>query len=1545
MENRPPRFRFEPPRGLWIAWALMAMVVPALAKSYLVDFNSAKAWRGVDPPSVDADGNRWNALPHPVGGSSQLNGLVDTAGGSSLIDVGFSTPFAMDSYNGPAGVTSNPPTAQQIAATDIDAVALGMLGVKEAAIDYIASISTNGTKDARFAIQGLDPLLTYTLDFFGSLKYSANATTVYEAYTDADYTLLAASARLDICSPANGALHNRNKVATLPNMRPSAGGTIYVRFRGSGGGPGYLNSLRIVEGSRPLDGRDVSFVSVQNPGSSAQITAATSGDPLASPGQPPTNLRSHWYLLCRGDTSVVWILNRITGQALRAPSDTGAVALASWNPEDARQAWKMEPLTRAGGPVTRLRIDGTQAALTFSANNSVATVSPLDTANQAQDWILPEIPRGAAMPWTTYDEENCLPVAAPAEIIRSAYADGPVPLAAEAQKRGVVLLNGINTTVRWTAVQTANALTLRYSVEDGLSGNLTLRILDGNSTVSSQKVPVTSAQAWVYFDSQGVEHQSPATGRIPAKRFNEARIKLSPPLQTGQTLEFRRESGDAMVWIDLVDAESSELVARPSTPTHLSVKDAPYNAKGDGATNDTTAIKNCIAAAAAGSKCVYIPPGTYLLDSEIAIPPGVTVQGAGMWHAEWIFTRSATMAYSGQGLGGVSASGSKTVLRDLYLKSAQSARSLGYKGIKGSWGTGSVIENVWVDQAEVGAWIADFTNNGDIYTDGLLMRGCRMRNAFADGINYASGTRNSIVENCHIRGCGDDGIASWASGRTESKPTTRNQQFRYNTVECVYRAGGIGVFGGEGHKIHHNIVRDQVAGPGIRLNTIFLYENGILKGYPFGSQLVEFYDNSLERTGSLSVFNEPCGAIELQTWYSDVKNLRFSRIDIATSRYEGIRFSKLGSTTGPAFANILFSNVTFSGVPFGTLVAPGAGGRAGFDAATSSAGIANQSPSFTIDGPPPPPPSITSFAPTACPRGGTLTIRGFNLGTTNLVQIGAQSAASFAILDDSTVTAVVPQTAVDGRITLTTTGGADSTSQLLTITQGNNAPVITLGHPASLSLAAGNGLLLSANLTDDGVPQPGNLTSTWSVAQAPAGGTATFDNPSLATTGVSFSANGTYLLRLTASDGAIQNSADVTVASGLPNSGSPVDVGAVGLSGSSSESGGVWTLRGSGNDIWDTADGFHFRCAELTGDGFIQARLLAQTNTDLWAKAGLMIRDSLEAGSSHVLLAGTIGNGLALQHRPAAGALSQHDPRGPYTSPVWLRLVRTGSAVRAYTSPDGSHWTQTGADLSPTMTGTVFIGLVVTSHNNSALSEATFDNLQGSGFGSAIQAVSAGPDRSAVTGLSTLLEGSAPGASSVEWKKISGPALDLASPLSLSTTAVPSASGTYLLRFLARSGSTTIFDELLLTAQAAPTPMAAWQTTRFGSTTSPQAAWAADPDNDTLSNLLEFALGGDPLAPDAVQIQPRMTSTASGPVFEFRRRRGSGSGSTAGGYTLDGIRYLIEVSPSITSPSWATGPSLIEQAGAPIDNADGTETLRVRLVEPSSAAFLRLRIE
>lgn len=1378
----------------------------APAKSYLIDFNSSRGYRGLDPASPDANGNRWNAVPHPVTGSSQLNGLVATDGTTSRIDVGFSSPFGTDSYNGPAGDTSTGAPdylldPSSVANTDIESVALGDLGGSlAAAFDFISTVShtpagqTAPVVDARFAIQGLDPELNYTLRFFGSRKFSTESTTIYEAFSDEKFEYLSAAASLAVCDPSVPGNHNRDQVAVLTEIRPSASGTIYVRMRGAGGGEGYLNAMQIIEGTRPVDARGILYVRLETPATGRAIVADPDLGPLTRLDFPATNLRGHWYLMTRADNTLVWIINRATGEALRAASDAGPVSSVLWDPEDPRQTWRV---STAGG-VSRLSIEGTGATLTAGADGQAPRVGPGDAADTAQDWILPELPRGGLFPWTSYDEDNYATLAAPGEVIRSAYRDGPTPLAAEAQKRGLILLNDFGTHVQWNATAPADAMTLRYSVADGASGTITLRVSRSGSVISEQKIPVTSAQAWVYFDSQGTELQSPGTGRTPAKRFNEARIKLGTPLAAGDSIEFRRDSGDTMTWIDLVETETAELVPLPDAASYLVATD--FGATGNGTADDTTALKTAVAAAAAQGKKLYLPPGTYRLEEEIILPPGFVLQGAGLWKSELVFSRTASSAYAGQALGGIKGSGSNTVVRDLYMKSAQSARSLGYHALKGFWGTGSLIENVWTEHFETGAWIADYSNDADIYTDGLVMRSCRLRNAFADGVNYASGTRNSVVENTHVRGCGDDGLATYAAGRTQNKPTTRNIQFRYNTIESVYRAGGIGIFGGEDHKIHHNVIRDQVAGPGLRLNTVFVYLNGVLEGYPFGSQLIQFYDNTLERTGNLTVFNEQAGAIELQTWYTNVENIRFTDIDIETSRYEGIRFSRIGQVSSAGFDNILFTRINFSDTPFGTLVTAQASGESSFDNLTSAAGINNQSANFIVNGPPPPPPVIESFTPSGAVRGATVTVNGSYLGSTSLVQVGAQSALAYNIVNDNTLTFTVPPEAVDGRIRVTTAGGSAQSAEILVVPENNEAPVIALGLPGSVSLPEGAGLMLGATVTDDGLPDPpANVTTTWSVVTAPLGAAVTFDDATRTDTGVTFSTAGNYLLRLTAYDSELTANADVAVAVGIPSSGSGQDIGSVGVTGSSDESGGTWVVQASGSDIWESADGFHFRYAELTGDGFVQVRLLGQSDTDPWAKAGLMIRDNLTAGSAHALLAGTTANGLALQHRPVAGQASLHEPLGAYNYPVWLRLVRSGTTIIAYLSPDGVNWTASGTVLSPAMADPVYIGLAATSHNNVALSTARFDNLQGSGFGAPALDISAGADITAPAGETVNLLGSAPGSVSAEWVQASGPGvLAFAAAGNLSTTVTTDTPGVYRVRLVADDGAVRTFDELVL---------------------------------------------------------------------------------------------------------------------------------------------------
>ncbi len=171
------------------------------------------------------------------------------------------------------------------------------------------------------------------------------------------------------------------------------------------------------------------------------------------------------------------------------------------------------------------------------------------------------------------------------------------------------------------------------------------------------------------------------------------------------------------------------------------------------------------------------------------------------------------------------------------------------------------------------------------------------------------------------------------------------------------------------------------------------------------------------------------------------------------------------------------------------------------------------------------------------------------------------------------------------------------------------------------------------------------------------------------------------------------------------------DVGAVGVVGAASFSSGVFTLKGSGADIWESTDGFQFVWQPLSGDGEIVARVVSVSNSDPWAKAGVMIRGSLAANAPYAMTMVTPSRGAGYQWRyftnGNTGGLSNSSLRAPY----WVKLVRQGSNLSGYYSPNGVTWTIVRAEAIPNLLDTVYVGLVVSSHNNGALCTATFDNV------------------------------------------------------------------------------------------------------------------------------------------------------------------------------------------------------------------------------------------
>ena len=180
----------------------------------------------------------------------------------------------------------------------------------------------------------------------------------------------------------------------------------------------------------------------------------------------------------------------------------------------------------------------------------------------------------------------------------------------------------------------------------------------------------------------------------------------------------------------------------------------------------------------------------------------------------------------------------------------------------------------------------------------------------------------------------------------------------------------------------------------------------------------------------------------------------------------------------------------------------------------------------------------------------------------------------------------------------------------------------------------------------------------------------------------------------------------------LPAGWSNADIGAVGLSGTSSynATSGTFTVTGAGADIWNTADAFQYAYTQMTGDARIVAQVASVSNGAAWVKVGVMIRQSLDPSSPQALMLVSNTKGLAFQRRVASGGLSTNTGGGALTAPWWVRLDRIGSTITAYQSADGVTWTQVGQDTIP-MTSPIYYGLAVSSHTATATATGTIDHV------------------------------------------------------------------------------------------------------------------------------------------------------------------------------------------------------------------------------------------
>nr|BFE60900.1 CARDB domain-containing protein [Dactylosporangium thailandense] len=527
--------------------------------------------------------------------------------------------------------------------------------------------------------------------------------------------------------------------------------------------------------------------------------------------------------------------------------------------------------------------------------------------------------RGAAVPYTEYEAEaaNYTGTLVTADSLRTF---GHTNFGTESSGRASVKLSSQGQYVEFTSTNQANSIVVRNSVPDSPSGggqDYTLSLYANNVFV--QKLTLSSHFSWLYGTSDDTESLSNSPGGDARRLFDESHALLSSSYPAGTKFKLQRDSGDnaSFYYIDLVDLEQvAPALSQPAGCTSIT----QYGAVPNDGIDDTAAIQRAVMDDQNGViSCVWIPAGQWRQEQKILTPDptrgqwnqkgirNVVIKGAGMWYSQ-LYTTTEPQNVTGninhphEGNVGFDID-DNVQLSDIAIFGGTTNRKDRGHGLNGRFGKNTKIANVWIEHTNVGAWVGrDYSDTPAYWNpgDGLEFSGMRIRDTYADGINFSNGTRNSKVFNSSFRTTGDDSLAVWSSTyvKDQSVDVGHDNHFTNNTIQLPWRANGIAIYGGYGNAIENNLISDTMNYPGIMLAT---------DHSPIAfSGTTTIANNGLYRCGG--VFwgeQQKFGAITLFAPSSDIPGVTIRDTDVIDSTYDGIQF-KAGSGQYP---NVAITNV------------------------------------------------------------------------------------------------------------------------------------------------------------------------------------------------------------------------------------------------------------------------------------------------------------------------------------------------------------------------------------------------------------------------------------------------------------------------------------------------------------------------------------------------------------------------------------------------------------------------------------------------------------
>jgi len=535
--------------------------------------------------------------------------------------------------------------------------------------------------------------------------------------------------------------------------------------------------------------------------------------------------------------------------------------------EDGQVKYENVPVTTDNVRWVLESVDG--IALTANTPTPVVVIPPATN---------PVGSRGANVPWIEYEAETAK---TNGEVLLPDRTFGAI--ASESSGRSAVKLSQAGEYVQFTSTGSANSVVVRFVLpdsEDGTGLESTISLYVDN--VFRQKIQLTSKYAWSYGGEEETFNVPKAGG---AHHFYDEARALVGDIPAGATVKLQVDEDDTAEYyvIDLVDLEQ---VAPPLTKPEGYISIEECGAVPNSGQDAGIAIQACIYKARAEKTGVWIPVGTFESEIHGFDVSGVTIQGAGMWYST-IHGKYARFNCMGDNC----RFSDFAILGETILRDDKSPEN----GFNGNAGTGSQLENIWVEHTKVGFWVSGGTN-------GLVIKNSRFRNLFADGINFCNGTSNSVVENSHFRNTGDDALASWSP---QGDPVNTNNVFRFNTVQIPWRANCFAIYGGKDNRVEDNLCSDVVTYPGILIAQQF-------NSNPFdGNTFVE--RNSLIRAGG-PMFNLKHGALKIWSAQGEIKGLVVKDLLIDSPTFSGLQLDGGYAITSANFENIEITNAGTDGI-------------------------------------------------------------------------------------------------------------------------------------------------------------------------------------------------------------------------------------------------------------------------------------------------------------------------------------------------------------------------------------------------------------------------------------------------------------------------------------------------------------------------------------------------------------------------------------------------------------------------------------------------------